>query len=159
MHRTYNAQCSCANPHISIREHKLSAGSSEEEIAGGQRQAPRHNTRLGFPLGSVPILEKEIRNASGPGDLDGSYYLGNGFSPSKSCRCAGRAFINIAESRLVVGDSSFVTLKCRERGFRQEIWQPRLHDHLLRGDSVISATREYIRNNPANWPKDKENLS
>jgi len=51
-----------------------------------------------------------------------------------------------------------VTRKCRERGFCGEIWQPRFHDHLLRGDKVISAVREYIRNNPANWEKDTENV-
>jgi hypothetical protein len=38
----------------------------------------------------------------------------------------------------------------------QVIWQPRFHDHLLRGDKVISAVREYIRNNPANWKSDRE---
>jgi hypothetical protein len=31
------------------------------------------------------------------------------------------------------------------------------HDHLLHGDKVISAVRDYIRNNPANWQMDKEN--
>ena len=49
-----------------------------------------------------------------------------------------------------------VTLKCRDLGFHQEIWQARFHDHLLRGDKVISAVREYIRSNPANWAKDKD---
>jgi REP-associated tyrosine transposase len=39
------------------------------------------------------------------------------------------------------------------------IWQPRFHDHLLRGDKVISAVRDYIRNNPANWEADRENPS
>ena len=47
-----------------------------------------------------------------------------------------------------------VTLRCHELGLTQEIWQSRFHDHLLRGDKVISAVREYIRNNPANWSLD-----
>jgi REP element-mobilizing transposase RayT len=51
-----------------------------------------------------------------------------------------------------------VTLKCSDLGFSGEIWQARFHDHLLRGDKVISAVREYIRNNPANWAMDKENF-
>jgi putative transposase len=50
-----------------------------------------------------------------------------------------------------------VTRRAREAGFKGEVWQARFHDHLLRGDAVISAVREYIRNNPANWAKDKEN--
>jgi REP element-mobilizing transposase RayT len=50
-----------------------------------------------------------------------------------------------------------VTLRCRELGIRQEIWQPHFHDHAIRGDKVISAVRDYIRNNPANWPMDREN--
>lgn len=50
-----------------------------------------------------------------------------------------------------------VTLRCRERGLAQFVWQSRFHDHLLRGDEVIGAVREYIWNNPGNWAADKEN--
>lgn len=60
-------------------------------------------------------------------------------------------------SAIVRSYKAGVTLKCRDLGFRQEIWQGRFHDHLLRGDKVISAVREYIRSNPANWAKDREN--
>ncbi len=52
-----------------------------------------------------------------------------------------------------------VTRNCRALGLRTCIWQPSFHDHLLRGDAAISAVREYIRNNPTNWSKDKENPS
>jgi REP-associated tyrosine transposase len=52
-----------------------------------------------------------------------------------------------------------VTRTCGALGLSTCIWQPRFHDHILRGDAVISAVRDYIRNNPANWSKDKENLS
>jgi len=51
-----------------------------------------------------------------------------------------------------------VTRRCGELGLERAIWQPRFHDHLLRGDAVINAVRDYIRNNPANWGADKENL-
>ena len=87
------------------------------------------------------------------------------FSPQKKAMPAWapkRAFTSPEAgslSAIVRSYKAGVTLKCRELGFRQEIWQPRFRDHLLRGDKVISAVREYIRNNPANWPKDKENLS
>jgi putative transposase len=50
-----------------------------------------------------------------------------------------------------------VTRRCHELGLEQVIWQTRFHDHLMRGDKVISAVREYIRNNPANWGVDREN--
>jgi len=61
-------------------------------------------------------------------------------------------------SAIVRSYKAGVTLKCHDLGFRQEIWQPRFHDHLLRGDKVIRAVRQYIRNNPANWAIDRENL-
>jgi len=62
-------------------------------------------------------------------------------------------------SAIVRSYKAGVTLRCRELGLRKDIWQPRFHDHLLRGDKIITAVREYIRNNPANWEKDAENLS
>ena len=62
-----------------------------------------------------------------------------------------------ALSAIVRSYKAGVTLKCRDMGFRQTIWQARYHDHLLRGDKVINAVHEYMRNNPANWKKDKEN--
>jgi putative transposase len=61
-------------------------------------------------------------------------------------------------SAIVRSYKAGVTLKSRDLGFSGEIWQARFHDHLLRGDKVISAVREYIRNNPANWAMDKENF-
>jgi hypothetical protein len=38
------------------------------------------------------------------------------------------------------------------------VWQARFHDHLLRGDAVVNAVRDYIRNNPANWRHDENHL-
>jgi REP element-mobilizing transposase RayT len=91
--------------------------------------------------------------------IDGDHY----FSPQaipKLAPTAKRSFRSPdagSLSAIVRSYKAGVTLKCRELGLRQEIWQPSFHDHILRGDKVISAAREYIRNNPANWPKDKEN--
>jgi REP element-mobilizing transposase RayT len=34
-------------------------------------------------------------------------------------------------------------------------WQPRFHDRIIRGKNSLKAVREYIRENPANWCKDK----
>jgi REP-associated tyrosine transposase len=53
-------------------------------------------------------------------------------------------------SAIVRSYKAGVTLKCRDLGLKPVIWQSRFHDHLLRGDSVIRAVREYIRKNPAN---------
>jgi putative transposase len=33
-------------------------------------------------------------------------------------------------------------------------WQPRFHDRIIRGKNSLTAVREYIRDNPANWCKD-----
>lgn len=33
-------------------------------------------------------------------------------------------------------------------------WQPRFHDRIIRGKNSLKAIRKYIRENPANWPKD-----
>ena len=60
-------------------------------------------------------------------------------------------------SAIVRSYKAGVTRRCRESGLAQSVWQTRIYDHLLRGDKVISAVREYIRNNPANWEMDKEN--
>jgi len=62
-------------------------------------------------------------------------------------------------SAIVRSYKAGVTLEASDLGFRQAIWQARFHDHLLRGDKVIAAVREYRRNNPANWAIDKENRS
>jgi REP element-mobilizing transposase RayT len=59
-------------------------------------------------------------------------------------------------SAIVRSYKAGVTRQCHELGLEQVIWQPRFHDHLLRGDKVISAVREYIRNNPVNWKGDRE---
>ena len=53
-------------------------------------------------------------------------------------------------SAIVRSYKAGVTLKVRNMGFHHTIWQARFHDHLLRGDKVIAAVREYIRKNPNN---------
>jgi len=39
----------------------------------------------------------------------------------------------------------------------EEVWQAGFYDHILRGEKVIAAVREYIRNNPENWGEDRDN--
>jgi putative transposase len=60
-------------------------------------------------------------------------------------------------SSIVRSYKAGVTRRCCESGLAENIWQARFHDHILRGDRVIGAVREYIRNNPENWGQDKEN--
>lgn len=86
------------------------------------------------------------------------------FSPNKqlSFSLSNAAFTSASPkagslSAIIRSYKAGVTLKCRDIGLKHAIWQSRFHDHLLRGDKVISAVRDYIRNNPANWGSDKDN--
>ena len=47
-----------------------------------------------------------------------------------------------------------VSWRCRGLLLTGPIGQPRFYDTILRSDAIISAVREYIRNNPANWCED-----
>jgi REP element-mobilizing transposase RayT len=35
------------------------------------------------------------------------------------------------------------------------VWQPRFHDHIVRNEQELFRIRNYIKNNPVNWGKDK----
>ena len=37
-------------------------------------------------------------------------------------------------------------------------WQRSFYDHIIRNEKSLQIIREYIRNNPLQWLKDKENL-
>ncbi len=64
----------------------------------------------------------------------------------------------VSLSTIVRSYKAGVTRRCHELGLRQDIWQSRFYDKLLRRDPMISAVRKYIWNNPANWADDRENL-
>jgi putative transposase len=49
-----------------------------------------------------------------------------------------------------------VTRRCVALGWQREIWQARYYERIVRGDSNISAVREYILNNPADWAQDPD---
>jgi len=51
-----------------------------------------------------------------------------------------------------------VTQRAREGRCAEDVWQAGFYDHVLRGEKVIAGVREYIRKNPENWEKDRENL-
>jgi REP element-mobilizing transposase RayT len=92
--------------------------------------------------------------------IDGDHY----FSPSACLRMPGVNTKSASDplkagslSAIIGSYKAGVTRRCHELGIERAIWQPRFYDHLLRGDRVIAAVREYIRNNPANWHQDNEN--
>jgi len=39
------------------------------------------------------------------------------------------------------------------------VWQRGFYDRVIRSDKELSAIRIYIRENPANWPQDKEYIA
>jgi len=49
-----------------------------------------------------------------------------------------------------------VTYWCKERGF-VFAWKAGFHDRVALGQKSLKAFRQYIRENPANWEKDKDN--
>ncbi|HDN58785.1 MAG TPA: transposase [Candidatus Marinimicrobia bacterium] len=50
-----------------------------------------------------------------------------------------------------------VTRWCRKNNFNDFQWQPRFYDHIIRNREGLSQIRKYIRNNPRNWERDRNN--
>ena len=42
--------------------------------------------------------------------------------------------------------------------FKKQIWQPRFYDHIIRNEKEFYIRKMYVKNNPKNWEKDKENV-
>ena len=40
---------------------------------------------------------------------------------------------------------------------KRSIWQSRYHDHIIRDERELYIIRQYIKNNPKNWHKDRNN--
>jgi putative transposase len=38
------------------------------------------------------------------------------------------------------------------------VWQRNYYEHIVRNERELNAVREYIQNNPVNWPADTENV-
>jgi putative transposase len=49
-----------------------------------------------------------------------------------------------------------VTRRCNEMGLKTFAWQPGFYDHIVRANTSLQAIRDYIEQNPANWPQDPE---
>ena len=50
-----------------------------------------------------------------------------------------------------------VTHRCHAMGLKTFAWQAGFYDHIVRGNTALQAIRDYIEQNPANWPQDPEN--
>jgi len=53
---------------------------------------------------------------------------------------------------------SVATKRIWAAGYRDFAWQPRFHDHIIRSEPSLNSIRRYIRDNPAKWALDKDNL-
>lgn len=65
---------------------------------------------------------------------------------------------NVATISTIVGSFKSVCSKMIRKINPSFAWQPRFYDHVIRKDESLLRIREYIRNNPANWDKDEENI-
>ena len=50
-----------------------------------------------------------------------------------------------------------VTRRCDAIGLKNFAWQAGFYDHIVRGNTALQAIRDYIGQNPTNWPQDPEN--
>ena len=60
----------------------------------------------------------------------------------------------------IVGSfKSSVTRRARERSLigREDLWQRKYYDHIIRSERALTNIREYIRNNPIKWHVDELN--
>ncbi|MEB3291545.1 MAG: transposase [Synechococcales bacterium] len=56
----------------------------------------------------------------------------------------------------IVGQfKSVCTKRIWQAGYRDFGWQPRFHDHIVQDDRALQRIRDYIRNNPAKWERDR----
>ena len=73
--------------------------------------------------------------------------------------------INEQKSRLhpnsigsIIGQfKSICTKQIRAMGYPDFAWQPRFYDHIIRDEKSLWAIRQYIRNNPLKWERDRNN--
>lgn len=56
-----------------------------------------------------------------------------------------------------VNDYGLGVRTCGWPPYRDRLWQPGLHEHIIRSDSALQRVRAYIASNPAGWADDDEN--
>jgi putative transposase len=50
-----------------------------------------------------------------------------------------------------------VTRWAHHNGFQDDVWQRNFHDHIIRNERSLERVRRYIRANPVNWTRDRQN--
>jgi putative transposase len=83
-------------------------------------------------------------------------------NPIRSEPCSRNSLIVIPPkagslAAIVRSYKSGVTYRCHEKRPRDFAWQAGFYDYIIRTNIPLQAIREYIEQNPANWPEDPEN--
>jgi putative transposase len=92
------------------------------------------------------------------GDHVYSPHAGDGASPVSTAGSL-RATMEMRANSLadiVGGYKAGVTRICHAEGIADFAWQARFHDHILRSNSTVKATRDYIDKNPEGWVEDPD---
>jgi len=100
-------------------------------VGAGLAPAPNVTNYQGQPQGSP--LHKEFGPALNLGSIIGAF----------KSRCVKDYLKNIDENDL--NESA-------------KIWQRNYYEHIIRNQKELTAIRNYIKSNPANWEEDEENL-
>jgi REP element-mobilizing transposase RayT len=77
--------------------------------------------------------------------------VGNGFKPFPT------GTLPTGLSEIIRGFKTFSSRRIHETANNPKFrWQKSFHDHIIRTDEELYYIRKYIKNNPANWNKDKD---
>lgn len=133
------------------------AGEMQLSPAGGIAESELRGLHLHYDNVQVDSLVVMPNHVHAIVMIDGDHCFSPNAKPSLSFSAGFVSPQAGSLSAIIRSYKAGVTRRCGELGLARAIWQARFHDHLLRGDAVISAVRDYIRDNPENWGADKEN--
>ena len=87
--------------------------------------------------------------------------VGAGFKPAPSLAQDNNTIVNHSLSEIIRGFKTFSSKRINEqrrtRGIH--VWQRGFHDRIIHNENELYAIRNYIKENPANWPLDKEYIA
>jgi putative transposase len=123
----------------------------------GQFESVRLDASVAMPnhLHGVIIIDKPLMFK--PGAQDGRTHGSAPTSPSTSAPTLPdmvRWFKTMTTNEFLKGVRSG-----KWKGLPGGLWQRGYYEHIIRGEIGLHAVREYIRQNPANWETDEENLA
>ncbi len=149
---------------ITSRENENGAGDATDDVGATLRGRPAggRDPDRGQPHRVAPTdrpdLDRDPDRGQPRGDSDAALQPDSG-QPHR-----------VAPTRPTLGDIMdwFKTMTTNEyiRGVKQRGWQPfdrklwqrNYYEHIVRNERELNAIREYIRNNPANWSLDRDNI-